>query len=227
MFGKFRQRSHELERLDTGDYTPEEYSRWQREMEFIHGTFGEWAALEKTLIKDIEAKKLDRVSILDIGAGTGAILRRINDRFPEREMFLVGCELATDALAGMSEAPDLHPVACSGVRLPFADYSIDYAICTLMLHHLSDDDAAKLVQEMCRVSRRRFFIVDLNRHPVGYYGYKLISRFLFQKFTREDGALSILRSFTPDEMLKLARDAGVSEAKVQHSTANRLVLSGR
>ena len=32
MFEKFRHRSHELERLDTGDYTADEYARWQREM---------------------------------------------------------------------------------------------------------------------------------------------------------------------------------------------------
>jgi len=227
MLGKFRTRSNKLERLDTGDYTAEEYSRWHREMQFIHGTFGEWAALEKTLIKDIEAKRLDKVSVLDIGAGTGSILRRIIERLPERELYLVGAELAPDALAGMQDEPGVQAVACSGTRLPFADYSFDYAICTLLLHHLSDEDAGKLVKEMCRVSKRRFYIVDLNRHPVGYYGFKLISRLLFQKFTREDGALSILRSFTADELLKLARDADVSEAKVEHFTANRLVLSGR
>ena len=227
MFGKFRHRSHQLERLDTGDYTPEEYARWHREMQWIHGTFGEWSALEKTLIRNIEEKKLDRVSILDIGAGTGSILRRISQRLPERGLFLVGCELSTDALESIHEEPDMEALACSGTRLPFDDYTFDYAICTLLLHHLSDTDARTLVKEMCRVSRRRFFIVDLNRHPMGYYGFKLISRFLFQSFTREDGALSILRSFTPDEMLQLAKDAGVSEAKVEHSTANRLVLSGR
>src|SRR6478672_3141324 len=119
MLGKFRKRSHQLERLDTGDYTPEEYSRWHREMQFIHGTFGEWAALEKTLIRDIEAKKLDRVSILDIGAGTGSILRRISERLPDRELHLVGAELATDALTGIADEPDLEAVACSGTRLPF------------------------------------------------------------------------------------------------------------
>jgi hypothetical protein len=80
---------------------------------------------------------------------------------------------------------------------------------------------------MCRVSLRRFYIVDLNRHPFGYYGFKALGSLLFQRFTREDGALSILRSFTADEMLAMAKKAGVSEVKVEHSRANRLVLSGR
>jgi ubiquinone/menaquinone biosynthesis C-methylase UbiE len=126
-----------------------------------------------------------------------------------------------------SSVTNIQPVKCSGLRLPFDDHSIDYAICTLLLHHLSDEDAVELIGEMCRVSRRSFFVVDLNRHPVGYYGFRVISPLLFQPFTREDGALSILRSFTAKEMVDLAKKAGVSQVKVEHSRANRLVLSGR
>ena len=53
MFDRFQQRSTDLERLDTGEYTSEEYSRWQREMKFIHGILGEERALKNTLLRDI------------------------------------------------------------------------------------------------------------------------------------------------------------------------------
>jgi len=230
MFEKFAHRSHALERLDTGDYTPEEYARWQREMRFIHGILGERNALNNSLIKHIRDSGLDYISIVDIGAGTGNILKLVKKGLADRDVLAIAAETSDDALRGViaeQETTGIQPVKCSGMELPFDDHSVDYAICTLVLHHLSDDDAVKLISEMCRVSRRRFYVIDLNRHPVGYYAWRAVSRLFFQRFTREDGALSILRSFTADELLALARKAGVSEAKVEHSRANRLVLSGR
>ncbi|HTH50798.1 MAG TPA: methyltransferase domain-containing protein [Pyrinomonadaceae bacterium] len=230
MFEEFRQRSHDLERLDTGDYTRKEYDRWQREMRWIHGILGEKVALRKTLVKDIRERKLNYASILDIGAGTGNILKLVREMLPNTDLFSIAAETSDDALRIVKKErkkTKIQPLKCSGLRLPFADHSVDFVICTLLLHHLSDEDAVELIREMCRVSLRRFYIVDLNRHPFGYYGFKALGSLLFQRFTREDGALSILRSFTADEMLAMAKKAGVSEVKVEHSRANRLVLSGR
>lgn len=230
MLEKFQHRSHALERLDTGDYTDEEYARWQREMRFIHGIWGEARALERSLVKHVRDSRLHYISILDIGAGTGNILKLAKKRLSDRDVFSIAAETSEHALrfvAREKKTTGIEPVRCSGLHLPFDDHSIDYVICTLVLHHLSDEDAMNLIGEMCRVARRRFFAIDLNRHPVGYYGWRLLSPLLFQRFTREDGALSILRSFTADELLAVAKKAGVSEVKIEHSRANRLVLSGR
>lgn len=230
MFERFRERSRELERLDTGDYTPAEYSRWQREMRIIHGVLGERKALAHSLIDDVHASNEHHVSILDIGAGSGDVLKIIRELLPDKELFLTAVEMNDKALVTIrdeSRVTQIVPVAADGLRLPFADDSFDYAISTLTLHHLSNADATALVGEMDRVSRKTFYVVDLNRHPVGYYAFRAIAPLLFQKFTREDGALSILRSFTADEMLEVARNAGVAAPVVQHSRANRLILSGR
>jgi SAM-dependent methyltransferase len=230
IFEKFRERSHELERLDTGDYTTEEYARWNREMWFIHRFWGEKRAIKNSLIKEIQRDSHDRVSILDVGAGAGGILKLIKEMLPATQTFLVAAEMsreALDVIRGEADKTGLVPIECNALSLPFGDDSFDYVICTLVLHHLGDIDAGTLLREMGRVSRRRFFVVDLNRHPVGYYAFKLVGALCLQPFTQEDGALSILRSFTSDEMLSLARSVGIKEARVMHSTANRLVLSGK
>ena len=45
------------------------------------------------------------------------------------------------------------------------------------------------------------FVIDLNRNPVAYFFYTTIGHlFLHNRLIREDGALSILKSFTPEEM---------------------------
>jgi ubiquinone/menaquinone biosynthesis C-methylase UbiE len=230
MLERFQHRSHALERLDTGDYTAAEYDRWQREMRLIHRFWGEKQALRDTLVADVRDKRLAYASILDVGAGNGDVLDLVSEMLPERDLLLIAAETSDDALHSLvkdKQKANVRPVKSSGLQLPFDDHSVDYVISTLTLHHMSDAGAKLLIREMCRVSRRRFYVVDLNRHPIGYYGWRLLSPFLVQRFTREDGALSISRSFNADELLALAKDAGVSEVKVTHSRANRLVLSGR
>ncbi len=226
MFAKFRKRSHKLERLDTGDYTPAEYALWQREMRFIHLFFGEQRALKKTLLSDLDSNSSDEISILDIGAGSGELLRTIEKFCPKRKKLLVGTDLNPRAVRTMSRI-GTNTVQCDAIRLPFADASFDHVICSLFLHHLKDQDAIRLLSEMNRVARKRIVVIDLHRSPVAYYFYLFAGRFLLQRFTRQDGSLSILRSFKPVELQHLAREAGLRHFTVTRSVAYRLVLSGK
>ncbi len=225
MFERFKNRSYEFERLDTGDYTPAEYARWHREMWFIHRIFGEIRALKHSLFQTIVADGKAKTSVLDVGAGAGELLAEVRKWTRDREISLVGAEINSDA-AGEIRSRNLNAVQCDALRLPFADDSFDYVFCTLFLHHLGDDDAVALLSEMGRVAANRIFVIDLNRHPTPYYFYKIFGRLFLQRFSLEDGALSILRSFTPDEMLTLAGKAGLRGAKVERSRVNRLILSG-
>ena len=225
MFEQFKHRSYDLERLDTGDYTPAEYARWHREMWFIHRIFGEMRALRGSLFKAIEANGKVSVSILDVGAGSGELLFELGKWTADRNAFLVGAEINAEAAVAIRDVK-INAVQCDALRLPFADASFDYVFCTLFIHHLGDERAVELLREMGRVAADRIFVIDLNRHPMAYYFYKFIGGIFLQRFTRDDGALSILRSFTPDEMLELAQKAGLSDIKVEHSKVNRLILSG-
>ena len=225
MFPNFSQRSHQLERLDTGDYTPAEYRRWQREMYFIHRIFGESHALRRTLFRDLERTD-GPVSILDVGAGSGELLRQLRKWANGRETFLAGVEINREATLSIRSA-GVSAVQCNAMQLPFEDKSFDFVFCSLFLHHLNDEAATGLLREMSRVAKRRVYAIDLNRQPAAYHIYKAIGRLLLQRFTLEDGALSILRSFTPDELSDLAEASGLRDVKVEHSRVNRLILSGR
>ena len=226
MFDRFKHRSYDFERLDTGDYTPVEYALWHREMWVIHRIFGEFRALRRSLFKTIQESSKTSVSILDVGAGSGELLIEIGKWIKNRKAILVGAELDGEATVEMHRL-EIKTVQCDAMHLPFANDSFDYVFCTLFLHHLDDKSAVELLREMGRVASQRIFVIDLNRHPTAYYLYKFFSRLFFQKFTRHDGALSILRSFNPKEMLELAENAGLIDVKVERSRVNRLILSGR
>lgn len=223
MFSRFKQRSSELERLDTGDFTPHEYAKWQREMRVIHRLFGEMRALRNSLGRAAGESGGENVSVLDVGAGSGELLRSLTRQI--EGAFLVGVELNAEAARTIRGA-GLNSLRADAMKLPFADDSFDYVFCSLFLHHLDDGPAMTMLGEMSRVARKRIFVIDLNRSPVAYYFYKVVGGLFLQPFTLEDGALSILRSRPPDELTDLAERAGLKDIKVQHSRANRLILSG-
>ncbi len=226
---RFDRRSHEPERLDTGDYTAKEYKRWLLELSLINRVFGEVRALRNSLRTEIDRSGLVRVSALDVGAGSGTLIRSLRRWLGGRGGLLAGAEIDVNAarLLGKDDSNGkISSVCCDGLRLPFADGSFDFVFCSLVLHHLDDGDARTLLGEMSRVARRRIFVIDLDRSRNAYYLFKLASRFLFQRFTREDGALSILRSFNGAELEQLAAEAGLLDVRVNRSAAYRLVLSG-
>jgi ubiquinone/menaquinone biosynthesis C-methylase UbiE len=221
----FKTRIDTPERLDTGDYTPEEYARWLGEMRYIHGFFGELRALKKTLLKEIALTGEKRVAILDVGAGNGYLLGEIAKLTHGRHTFFTGADIGFESAISV-RAFGAAAVQCDALRLPFGNDSFDHAFCTLFLHHLDDREAVKLLTEMARVSRGKIFVVDLNRDRTAYYLYKLFAPIFFQRLTVEDGALSILRSRTPDELRHLAEAASLQQIVIVHSRLNRLVLSG-
>lgn len=227
----FVTRSNQLERIDTGDYTPEEYERFLREIRLVNRYAGDNRALGKTLLREIKNSKLQSFSVLDIGAGSGELLRTIS-RFSsgrERRAALFGLELnARSARAIREESVNyagIEAVRGDALRLPFADDAFDYAICSLFTHHFTDENIALILKEMSRVARRRIFVIDLHRHRVAYFLYQLFCRaFRISPLVREDGSLSILRGFLPGELERLGRAANLNNLSVTKCFPFRLVL---
>ena len=92
MFPDFSKRSDRLERLDTGDYTPKEYAKWQSEMKLINRFLGDGRALRLSLSDELQNCG-EKVSIIDVGAGSGELLKTAKETITEKRTFLVGAEL--------------------------------------------------------------------------------------------------------------------------------------
>jgi SAM-dependent methyltransferase len=232
MFERFRQRSYELEHLDKGDYTPEEYEGCLVELRLVNECLGDTSALARTLFPEVERAGLRDFSVLDVGAGSGELLR-VAARWAHRSRRLarlVGLELnARSALAILEESGEYASISAvrgDALRLPFTDSRFDYVICSLFTHHFDDETVVRVLGELGRVARRRIIVIDLNRHPLAYFLYTTVGRlFLRNRLIREDGALSILRSFRPAELHHLAARAGLSNISVRRRFPFRLVLS--
>ena len=185
-------------------------------------------------MREIESENLQSFSVLDVGAGSGELLRAIAEfaRKSDRKSRLVGLELNERSANAMAEESkdfaEIEAVRADAFKLPFADNSFDYAFCSLFTHHFTDENVVGIVREMNRVSRRKIFVIDLHRHRAAYFLYKLFCRvFFISRLVREDGSLSVLRSFTPDELKKLGEKAGLNEVSVERIAPFRLVLKSR
>ena len=230
----FKTRSGKLERIDTGDYTSEEYERFLREIAFINRIIGDNRALKKTLLREIERENIKEFSVLDVGAGSGELLRAIAKfaRKQNRKARLTGLELnAVSADAILEESKNFEEIGAirgNALILPFADDSFDYVICSLFTHHFTNENVVRILSEMNRISRRSIFIIDLHRHRAAYLSYKVFcTAFRISPLVREDGLLSILRSFKLKELKNLARKAQLKNISVKRSLPFRLVLESK
>jgi ubiquinone/menaquinone biosynthesis C-methylase UbiE len=121
---------------------------------------------------------------------------------------------------------EIGAVRGDAFHLPFADGAFDYVICSLFTHHFRDEGVVEILREFKRVARRRLFVIDLHRHAVAYFLYTTVGRLLLHnRLIREDGALSIRRSFRGGELRRLAEAAGLANVEVRRRFPFRLVLS--
>jgi ubiquinone/menaquinone biosynthesis C-methylase UbiE len=227
-----KKRSRKLERIDTGDYTAAEYDVCLSELRLINRWIGDTSALKKTLLREIENKDLSAFSVLDVGAGSGELLREIAKfaRRQKRKAKLFGLELnevsARSILSESGEFNEISAVRGNAFALPFGDEAVDYVICSLFAHHFTDENVIEILREFKRVSRRGIFVIDLHRHALAYGLYRTFClAFGISKLVLEDGSLSVLRGFKPTELQELAEKAELDNAFVTRHFPFRLVLS--
>jgi 2-polyprenyl-3-methyl-5-hydroxy-6-metoxy-1,4-benzoquinol methylase len=154
-----------------------------------------------------------RFRLMDVGFGDGDILRAIA-RWAKRrgiEAELVGVDLNEKSVAAAREATP------AGLAIDYraGDYldeegPFDFVISSQVTHHMTDDQLMTFLRYMEAEAQRGWLICDLHRHGFAYRGFPLLARLLFvHRIVREDGQLSIARSFRPAEWRDLVAQAGI------------------
>lgn len=165
-----------------------------------------------------------QVTLVDVGTGLADIPAHASQTARE-----LGLELATIGVDGaasvLGEAKQCTTcvVCASALALPFADRSVDVVMCSQLLHHFADEDAARLIRELDRVARRAVIVSDLQRSWFAAIGFWLVSFPLrFHRITRHDGCVSVMRGFTAGELHRLVHHAVSASPNVTRRLGYRI-----
>lgn len=161
------------------------------------------------------ARSMPAFRLLDVGFGHGDMLRRIA-RWARRR------GIAVD-LVGVDLNPRSEPAARAaapvwmGIDYRTGDYRrlpgpFDFVISSLVAHHMTDDELIAFIRYMERQATRGWLINDLHRRAFPHRAFPLLARLLgVHRIVREDGRLSIARSFRPEDWREILAAAGVAD----------------
>jgi len=154
-----------------------------------------------------------QMRVVDLATGSGDIPRLLVDHARR-----IGAQIEIDAV-------DQQPATLEIARSLSAEYpeisyhaanilewnypqGYDMALCSLVLHHFSDDDAVRLLRRCRDLSKRFVLVSDLRRGFLLNTGVYLLTALIFREpMTRFDARLSAQRAFSFEEMRELAIEA--------------------
>ena len=224
-------RIYEEELLDAGEGTDDDVARSLSDLRRVNRFLGGRKVLLRALSSCLQDTSLDQVSLLDVGTGSADIPMAVAESCKARglETFIAAVDISERNLRISRErlgvSSEVHLVRADSLRLPFAARSFDFVTASLFLHHFRDDDVVRLLADFGRIARRAVIVNDLVRNRVPYYFTRIAGPILAASFlTRNDGPVSVLRGFTPDEMNDLARRAGLKVRELKRVFPYRLSL---
>lgn len=156
------------------------------------------------------------VSIFDVAYGHGDLLRALHrwGAASKRTVVLAGIDLnPRSAQAARAATPKSMNIdyRTGDVFSASPQPRPDFIVSSQFAHHLTDTQALQFVRWMEANCTRGWYVSDLQRHALSYYGFRWIARLAgWHRIVRIDGTISIARSFRLSEWRALLRQAGIA-----------------
>ncbi|HEY4271690.1 MAG TPA: methyltransferase domain-containing protein [Candidatus Udaeobacter sp.] len=155
-----------------------------------------------------------RMRVADVATGSGDIPRLIVDYARK-----IGAQVEIHAVDRQAATLEIATKLSSGYsEISYREANIlewdwaeayDIVLCSLTLHHFSDEDAVKVLFRCRELSKRFVLVSDLRRGFLARIGVHLLTALIFREpMTRYDARLSAERAFSFSEMRDLAVRAG-------------------
>jgi SAM-dependent methyltransferase len=184
-----------------------------------------WPAIKRL------AQQVGLLRVLDLATGAGDVAIRIwhKSRRAGLPVEIAGCDRSHVAVAHAQQR-----ATASGANVRFfvrdvltADLPDDYDVLmsSLFLHHLTDEDACRLLRRMKNAARRMVLVNDLTRGVLGLGLAGVATRVLTRSpVVHVDGPRSVRAAFTLAEARWLAERAGLHGATVTRRWPFRWLL---
>jgi SAM-dependent methyltransferase len=186
-------RRSEAEILDQGGVPDELVERAYRDLARIH----RWLGDTRYVVRAIRRDALPVHRILDVGCATGLVLEEVGRRLG---IEVVGVD--TNPYPSITAPVPVLQADARRDPLPFADIAFSMHLA----HHLGEADLVDVIRNVGRFCRR-FLLLDLVRHPLPQFLFRVFVAPFVCPIDAEDGQLSIRRSYTPTELRTITASA--------------------
>ncbi len=147
------------------------------------------------------------ISIIDIGCGNGDMCRAVADFGRQKGLTIniLGIDANAYTVGHAAAISQTYPAISYAVMNvfdeDFAQLEYDVALCTLTLHHFTDQEILRIMNLLTNRAKLGVVVNDLQRSALAYRLFQLIC-FVFRlnKLSKEDGLISILRGFKKEEL---------------------------
>ncbi|ALI98545.1 methyltransferase domain-containing protein [Rufibacter tibetensis] len=232
----FKERSTQLELMDDLTLASDDLRRNLQELEFINVWLGGHDVVRNGLNYIINHPlsgpfKEKKLKIADLGSGGGDTLRMVARwaRKRNQPVELVGIDanaFMLDYSAALSqEYPEITYRQADVFSPEFAQQQFDIVICSLFLHHFSDQPLASLLAQLKKQVRVAVLINDLHRHPLAFYSIKTLTQLFSRSYlVKNDAPLSVLRAFSRTDWKRILRMANIKAYQMRWKWAFRWQL---
>jgi 2-polyprenyl-3-methyl-5-hydroxy-6-metoxy-1,4-benzoquinol methylase len=204
--------AREAERMDAADLDRAVYAEVLTDLARVN----RWTFAARPTIDFVARAMGDarRFTLLDVGFGDGDMLRLVA-RWAEKrgiraELTGVDRNPGSSAVARAATPARFDIDYLTGDYLDHLGEGFDLIVSSLVAHHMSRDELLIFLRAMEAKARRGWLINDLHRHRLSYLGFPLLARAMrWHDIVRQDGQLSIARSFRPEEWPPVLAEAGL------------------
>jgi 2-polyprenyl-3-methyl-5-hydroxy-6-metoxy-1,4-benzoquinol methylase len=202
----------EPELMDRPQPVSAELKRDLRNLRQLNRFFGSYRLVRHFLHRWIKPDSNFRV--VDLATGSGDIPRLVVDHARS-----IGVVVKVDAIDQQSATLEIaRQLSAEYPEIWYLEANIlerqprdlyDLVLCSLALHHFSEDDAVRLLRHARELSRKFVLVSDLRRGYLARVGVYVLTAFIFREpMTRYDARVSAARAFSFSELCDLAKRAG-------------------
>ncbi|MEP6664416.1 MAG: methyltransferase domain-containing protein [Verrucomicrobiota bacterium] len=213
--------------MDSPLRTPSETQKSYAQLARINAIFHFEESFVRFLPQMLGDQKCRSLKILDVGAGDGSLGKKLQEWAARR-----GWDWAVTSLDANANGLALcagKKVLGSATALPFDDNSFDAVIANQMTHHLANDtEIVAHFREAWRVARQGIIFSDIHRNAFLYSViWLLLHAGNFDPHFRDDGLISVKKSFRVGEWKNFARQANILPAKIWMHYLARVILTAK
>lgn len=209
------------ELLDSDAGTAEEIAASFGDLERVARWFGGASTLADLIGRVAERSEKTSLSVLDVGAGNGEVMRLAQERLQHHGIEL-GVTLLDRSPVHLSHKDSAAALSADALALPVREKSFDLVACSTFAHHLEPNEIILFVNRALTIARKAVLINDLRRSAAHlalvYMGFPLFR----SRLTRHDAPASVRRAYTPAEMRGLLQQTAATRVEIFNHYLYRL-----